>query len=249
MQKYTFLLVFVLAGAATGFAQPKDQSVKLDTGFVFARGSYGLATDTDVFLALVNPAYETTAWRIEGSVPYVHLKGPATVVGNTGSSTTMHSASGVGDATLALTRKFAATEQGWSSSLGAKVKFPTADEDKGLGTGKMDTTVQVDLFKAGGTITPFVSAGYQFLGHSDAYPMKSGFLTTAGVTTKISSSIVGLAGNWRQRMIEGSDHAIEVMAFVQHPFNERGRIQLFVLHGFTDASPDLAAGLMLGFTF
>jgi len=240
---------FTLAAAASGFAQAKEQSFKLDTGFVFARGSYGLATDTDVFLALVNPTYETTDWRVEGSLPYVRLKGPATVVGNTGGSTTMHSASGVGDATLALTRKFTAAEQGWSSSVGAKVKFPTADEAKGLGTGKLDTTVQVDLFRAGGKVTPFVSAGYQFLGHSEAYPMKSGFLATAGVTTKVSSNIVGLAGNWRQRMIEGSDAAVEVMAFVQRPFNPRSRIQFFVLHGFNDASPDLAAGLILGLSF
>ncbi|MFT3870453.1 MAG: hypothetical protein QM715_18545 [Nibricoccus sp.] len=249
MPKYSLLFIVALTGVAAAFAEPEKSSFKIDTGFVFARGSYGLATDTDVFLALVNPTYETAAWRVEGSLPYVRLKGPATVVGNTGNASAMHSASGVGDAALGLTRKFAASTDGWSSSLGAKVKFPTADEQKGLGTGKMDTTVQIDVFKAGGTVTPFANIGYQFLGHSEAYPMKSGPLATVGMTTKISSNVIGLAGNWRARMIEGSDHALEAMAFLQHPFNEKSRIQLFVLHGFTDASPNLAAGLMLGFTF
>ncbi len=248
--KYLKALLSVFVPAcftAAGFAQPAEQPIKLDTSVVFARGDYGLASDTDVFIAMVNPTYETADWRVQASLPYVHLKGPATVVGNTGSAQS-YSASGIGDASLGVARKLGTAASGWATSVGARVKFPTADENKGLGTGETDTTVQIDVLKSGGTLTPFGTVGYQFLGHNANYPMKSGLFATAGVTSKIASGVVlGLAGNWRERIIEGGDQGVEAMGFVQHDLGESSHVQLFVLHGFTDASPNIAVGLTLGF--
>ncbi len=246
----SFFGILTLAVVSTGFAEPTDSQVKLDTGLVFARGNYGLATDTDVFIALVNPTFETVDWRIQGSIPYVRLKGPATVVGNTGTAPKSFSTSGLGDASLAVTRKLGAMENGWSTAAGVKVKFPTADKNKGLGTGEVDTTVQIDLLKSGGTVTPFASFGYQFLGRNANYPMKDGLFATAGFTTKVSQGLVlGLAGNWREKIIDGGKEGVEAMAFAQHDFNSTSHVQVFVLRGFTDASPDIALGLTLGFNF
>lgn len=247
------LSLLLLAAAATGLAQPSqpsEQSIKLDNSLVFARGSYGLATDTDVSIALVSPTFESGDWRLQASLPYVHLKGPATVVGNTGASTVSHSASGLGDASLSVFRKLAIDLHGWTTSIGAKVKFPTADKNKGLGTGEFDESVQVDVLKSGGGITPFATFGYQFLGHSVSYPMKSGFFATTGIVSKVSTSnTLGLAANWRERTIDQGKQAIEAMVFAQHKLTESSHIQVFFMRGFTDASPDNTLGITLGLAF
>jgi len=252
--KLAFSLIALFASGA-GFAQtaapaaPPAPEIKLDTGFVYARGTYGLPTNTDIFMALVNPTYENPDWRVQGSLPYIWLHGPASVVGNAGTAVTSRSEHGIGDATLAVTRKLTAPD-GWFPSFGAKVKFPTADDAKGLGTGRTDLSLESDVAKKFGDLTPYATLGYQFLGRSAAYPMKDGLFGTLGFVTNMSDQLVaGLAGNWRQPTISGGSSASELMVFVQQKLSGDSHLQFFVLHGFTDASPTFAAGLTLSWMF
>lgn len=224
--------------------------IKLDTSVVYARGSYGLPTDTDIFIALVNPTYETADWRLQASFPYIWLKGPASVVGNAGTAAASRTESGIGDASVTVTRKFDPGTSGWYTSFGAKVKFPTADENKGLGTGQTDAAFQFDVTKKFGDLTPYATVGYQVLGRGALYPMKDGFFGTLGVITLVSDETsMGLAGNWRQPTISGGASASELMVFAQQKITDSSHFQVFVLHGFTDASPSFAIGAMLGWKF
>ncbi len=243
-----------LAATTISFAQTvpaaPTETIKLDTSLVFARGSYGLPTDTDVTIALVNPTYKSGDWRVQASIPFVHISGPATVVGSTGGALVNHSASGLGDASLAVYRKLDYDVSGWTSTVGAKVKFPTADQNKGLGTGQTDESVEVNLLHPSRAATPFVTLGYQHLGSSEAYPMESGFYATAGFASPIVAGTTGgLAANWRQRTVRGGKEGVELMAFAQHDLDTANHVQAFVMHGFTDASPSLTIGLTYGHTF
>ncbi len=243
---------FMLAGLTTGLAQQAEPlKIKLDTSYVFTRGDYGLPQDTDVSIFLLNPTVEVDQWRFQASIPYVRLDGPASIVGNTGAPTLVsRSTHGLGDLTLSAGHKLETESSGWSSDLSVKVKFPTADDAKGLGTGEMDTMVQMDAFKVGGKITPYATLGYQFLGSNASYPMKNGAYVTAGFAGQVSPGLtMGLAGNWRQPIVVGGKAGVEAMAFVQRKFSEQSRIQAFVLHGFTVASPNIAIGATLGFSF
>ena len=243
-------LAFLVVAAGICRAQVATQKIKLDTSFVYTRGSYGLPTDTDIYVVLVNPSYETDTWRLQASLPYVHLKGAASVVGNAGTSAASRTEEGMGDASVTVTRKLGDVGEGWFPSFAAKVKLPTADESKGLGTGKTDFSFEADLFKKVGDLVPYGTFGYQFLGHSQAYPMKSGFYASAGFADTVAPKIVvGVGGNWRERIISGGSQALELMAFVQRTLSDNLHLQLFALHGFTDASPDLALGATLGLTF
>ncbi len=243
----------VLAGVCVAQTPaPASEEIKLDTGLVYARGSYGLPSDTDITIALVNPTYETEDWRLQASFPYIWLKGPASVVGNAGTAAASRTEHGVGDATFAVTRKFGVVADGWSASFGGKIKFPTADENKGLGTGQTDVSFETDVFRKIGRITPYGTLGYQFLGRSDLYPMKDGLFGSLGLVTLVPQSpglTVGVGGNWRQPTISGGSQAVEAMAFLQQKFSARSHLQVFLLHGFTDASPTLAVGATLGLKF
>lgn len=230
--------------------QTSFQNIKLNTSFVYTRGSYGLPTDTDIWLVLVNPEFENESWRVQVSIPYIHLKGPASVVGNAGTAAASRSEQGLGDASLTVTRKFGDVWEGWHPSFAAKVKFPTGDQAKGLGTGETDAAFEADVFRSAGNVTPYGTLGYQIYGHSTAYPLKSGFYASVGVATKLAPEWTGgVGGNWRESIIAGQPQAVEMMAFVQRNLTGDSHLLLFVLHGFTDASPDIALGATLGLSF
>lgn len=244
------LALLCAAGFSTALAQTSGAAeTKLEIGTVFARGDYGLSADTDVFMVNVTPTWETDSLRLQATLPYLRLKGPATVVGNTGPVVTSRSSSGIGDASLSLTGKFA-PEKGWSTELTGKVKFPTANEAKGLGTGETDYSVQIDVFHTGGPITPYATLGYQFLGSNATYAMKDGFFAGAGLAGQVAAGTTAGAGvNWRQEFIAGGDEGVEAMLFVQRKLSETTLVRAFVMRGFTDASPDIAGGVAFGFTF
>lgn len=233
--------------SATPALQPAAApEIKLDTSVIYARGSYGLPTDTDIWMAQVSPTYETTDYRLQLAVPYIWLKGPASAAGGVGATAASRSESGVGDVSVTGTWKLAPTD-GWYTSVGAKVKFPTADDAKGLGTGQTDAAFQFDAAKKFGDLTPYATVGYQFLGRSALYPMKDGAFATVGVISPISDqAMFGIGGNWRQPTFTGGKSAEELMLFIQQKMSGSSHFQIFALHGFTDASPSFALGATLG---
>jgi len=239
------------SSAQTAPARPAVQpaaapEVKLDTSVIYARGSYGLPTDTDIWMALVAPTYETSDYRLQLTLHYLWLKGPASAAGGVGATAASRSESGIGDVAVTGTWKLAPAN-GWYPSVGAKIKFPTADDAKGLGTGQTDASFQFDVAKKLGDITPYATFGYQFLGRSTLYPMKDGAFATVGFLTPVSDEgTFGIGGNWRQPTFTGGKSAEELMLFVQQKISDSSHFQIFALHGFTDASPDFALGATLG---
>jgi hypothetical protein len=254
MKHFSLKSVILMIGlASTTFGVVEKQTpakIKLDTSFVYSKGSYGLSQDTDVSVILISPSVEVDGWRLKAAIPYVLLNGPASIVGTAGSTPTTRSTQGLGDMSVSAGRKIELNQHGLSAELSAKVKFPTADKAKGLGTGEVDTSAQVEIVKGGGKVTPFGTLGYQVRGHNPSYPMKDGAFAAAGIAGKVSAkTVIGLTGNWRQPIVVGGKSAVEGLAFVQRKFSQHSRIQAFVLHGFTNASPDLAVGVTMGFTF
>lgn len=74
--------------------------------------------------------------------------------------------SGLGDVTLS-TRYYLVDEQDWfpSINLTGRVKFPTANEDKGLGTGEFDAGFGVEAAKSlTRDLILYLDGGYTFLG-------------------------------------------------------------------------------------
>lgn len=230
-------------------AAPYPWSV--DVGLNYVTGDYGLNEDTDVWVQTTAITYEQAAWRFNATVPLVSISGPASIVGDVGRGTTA-TERGLGDVTLAGTYQFIQPETGFADfDFTTRVKLPTANEDKGLGTGKTDVNLEVNYHHNLGTVTPFATIGYRFLGHSAAYPLKDGFYTTLGLAAPISDggSTAGLALTWRERIVDGADHATEAMAFLSHPLDARWKLQGYALAGFTDASPNFGGGGLVGYKF
>ena len=233
-------------------AQALDGKLTFSAGVDYSSGDYGSDTDTDVWYFPFMAKYESGRSLFKLTVPYLQVDGPSgcaiidgrPICGTTG---TKASEQGLGDVVLgysySLTPKPLAD---FFVDLGGKVKFGTADEDKGLGTGENDYSLQADVFYLAGKVTPFATLGYRFMGDPVGYDFNDTWFGTLGVDYKFSQ-INNLGGLWdlREKVANDSDGANEVMLYWTHKFGGGYKLQTYAVTGFSDASPDYGLGVML----
>ncbi|MEO6006299.1 MAG: hypothetical protein ABIZ04_23870 [Opitutus sp.] len=255
-------LVFlsVLAAVPSLFAQTTTTEtpsvLKLGVGFDYSSGKYGFSQSTEVFSVPLNLSLDRDRWTFKATLPYITIKGPASVVTGTGAASgaparpTTHSESGIGDAMLSATFHARPVPGELNVDVTGRVKFGTADEGKGLGTGETDYYTQVDLYQNFGTITPFATLGYRFLGTSTVFPLKDGLYASAGAAFRVSEkTVVGAAYDWRSRIIDGASNGTDGIAFVSTSPNERWNLLGYVIVGFNEASPDYGVGGLVTYKF
>lgn len=247
--KHRFLSLIALIGlAASASAQttPFD-TWKLNSGFGYTRGSYGLNTDTDVWFVPLGTTYDAPDWAFGASTSYLTINGPASAInGIEVIRPTAKAESGIGDTLLSGSWKALHDPGALQVSLTAKVKLPTADYDKGLGTGAPDFTAQVDLLRSFGTVTPFGSVGYRWLGSHGVYHLTNGAFADAGAAFKVADGTsIGAFYEWDDRISRGSADASQLTAFFFRKLGPHWAVNLYGLAGFTDASPDWGGGFSL----
>lgn len=230
--------------------------LKLGVGFDYSSGGYGFSQKTEVFSVPVNLSYEPPRWMFKATIPYITIKGPASVVTGSGATAgaparpTTNSESGLGDIMLSATYHARPVPGGLNIDLTGKVKFGTADEGKGLGTGETDYYAQIDLYQNFGAITPFGNVGYRFLGSNSTFQLKDGAYATAGAAYRASTkTVVGAAYDWRSRIAAGSPDGTDAIAFVSTNPTDQWNLLGYVIAGFNDASPDYGVGGAATFKF
>lgn len=231
-----------------------QDSWSLSSGFDYSSGDYGLSEDTRMLAVPLTATYRSDTWTFRASLPYLRVSGPAYVVPELGGvggvrpvSTTE---SGVGDLILSASYALPFREGSPAFDLSAKVKLGTADDAKGLGTGESDFYAQADVYQVFGDFAPFGTLGYRVLGDPAGFDLKDGLFAAAGVSYRWSEPTrIGGVFDWRQRTVDGGDAAFEFTAFVTHRFDDRWRLQVYVVKGFTDASPDAGIGTVVGYSF
>lgn len=254
---HVVILSAVLAGVSARAADPTvvptrpPAVISLGTGFDYSRGDYGFATDTEVFSVPLNLGYENGPWLLNAGFSRLTIKGPATIVGGSGATRpTAASESGFGDIYLGATYQFGQVVGPMDLSATARVKLPTADEDRGLGTGAADYYGELTFSRTVDSTIPFVTAGYRVLGDSTAYQLRDGVYLSGGAHFRLSAaSVITAVLNWRQPIVDGGDDSTDAMLMVTHDFDSRWRLMAYGLAGFTDASPDVGAGLQLNCRF
>lgn len=220
---------------------------------VYLEGDYGLDTDTEIWAALVTAEYDAARWRVAGTVPFLTVEGPAIVTG-AGSAVaprpTTERETGFGDITAEATWKLLPSHAPQSLDLTGRVKFPTADEDRGLGTGEFDYYVQLDTRRVVGGFSLFANVGWQFLGDPSAYELEDGPYATLGAARPIDAdTTLGASLSWRSATSDGTDDACEAVFFASRQLTAEWRLLGLGIVGFTDASPDFGAGLAVSATY
>ncbi|MCM2288766.1 MAG: transporter [Sulfuritalea sp.] len=246
-----------------------NQGFSLGIGYNYSSGDYGTATTTNTTSIPVTGSYETGPWTLKLTVPYLTISGDSSVVPGVGvvrnsnprgrgksagapaTTTTTGSASGMGDVVMAAT--YGAYYDNTSKigiDLTGKVKFGTADRDKGLGTGENDYSMQLDLYKGLDKFGLFGGIGYSVLGSSDYVQLDNVYNVTAGVTYKFAErTTAGVSFDARERVSSTAFPMREISAFVSHKYDKNWKAQAYVLKGLADGSPDWGLGLSAAYAF
>src|SRR5258708_5907659 len=148
---------FALGMGAACFALGADGELSLGAGVNYSTGKYGTSAETKIVSVPFNVRYDTDLWTFKLTVPYLSVTGPANVIPGVGSfdssgrprrrafaGTTTES--GLGDTVASATyNAYYDSTSKRGLDLTGRLKLPTAEADKGLGTGSTDESEQVDV--------------------------------------------------------------------------------------------------------
>ena len=251
-------LAAALLAASTSPALAAEGLTTFSTGADYTTGKYGATQSTDILYIPFTTKYETGPWTAKLVVPWIHITGPANVVGAPGDTVVLaggnsgrRTESGLGDVVAsAFYNVLNERNAPFGLDLGGKVKFGTADENRGLGTGKNDYSLQADLFKPLGAMTPFGSIGYRKYGDPAGIDFKNVVYWSAGASYKMSQpTSVGVAYDFRPAIIDGGSHVSEGTFFVSHKLNADWKLQAYAVKGFSTGSPDWGLGGVLAYSY
>lgn len=257
---YTITLAALLSIVA--LPSYAESNLKISTGYDYTVGKYGQNVDTEIETIPVTMNYLDGAWSYKLTIPYIRITGNGTVVPGTGtfgnfnsglfgggmggnaSATQTVTNSGLGDITASMGYGFFPDNAFYEIS--ARVKFGTADADKGLGTGENDYYLQFDgVLGMNNTLSPFFTLGYVFTGDSASYTYEDVPYGAIGLMFKTSaSSSLGISYDYRQSLIAGSDDFKQASAFVNWKVANNWAATVSILNGFTNSSPDSGYSLM-----
>jgi hypothetical protein len=252
------LLTLLLTSSTVALAQTEPATpavIKLGSGFNYSRGDYGFSQDTELWSVPLNLSYDIPRWALKSSFSYLTVKGPANVATGTTPSPgparpTSAKQSGLGDTSLSATYHANPVPGELNVDFTARVKLPTGDDDKGLGTGETDYYLQTDVNQTFGKVTLIATAGYRFMGSNEVTRLKDGLYAMAGAAYRLTDkTVAGAAYDWHSKIIEGSDNAHNLLAFVATNPNDRWNLLAYGLMGFNDASPEIALGGLATFKF
>lgn len=261
MQRESLALAFALAvlNTVTGpaiepaRAQNYPDVLELGTGADYSSGDYGQAADTDILYVPASAKYLMDEWTFRVTVPWIRIEGPrGSVVGEDmvvlpGRDAPRSIEDGLGDVVGQVSYAFFPTGPNVPFiEVSAKVKFPTADEDRGLGTGEFDYTIQADVAHRFGRVTPFAALAYRFLGDIEGFPLNNGVLATVGAGYEIDDrSSFGLIYDYRAASSDFIDDGHELTPYLSHEINAGWRATVYGVVGLSDGSPDAGLGFQV----
>jgi hypothetical protein len=247
----TLGLVFALASTT---AQSGDSSFRLSAGVEYTSGEYGGTEDIeDIYIPITGTLnLQNVAFSL--TIPYLSFRAPSgtTVTGPGGGpvpgSGPTTKENGLGDVVAGVTvyDVFVSDDKSIALDLVGRVKFGTADKDKGLGTGEEDFLFRADLYKFFERFTLIGSGGYKLRGDPADIDLQNGFLASIGVSYALTTdSSAGLFYDYRESSLQDSDALSEVSLYSSHSLGESWYLQLYVLAGFSDSSPDWGGGIVV----
>jgi hypothetical protein len=250
MKKFTLLAAALLSQAALA-----EGNFTLKTGFDYSSGKYGTDTRTEITAIPFIGTYETGNWTLKATLPYVRITGADNVVAGIGAvsrtATAKRTDSGMGDLTTAATYSFLLDPKGQSGiDVTAKIKFGTADSDRGLGTGENDYWILFDPYTKIGNITWFGGVGYGMLGSSDTLKLKNVVSANAGLSYKLDQQAsVGATIDYRTKSTDAGFTQRELTLFYSRKLGGGYKLQAYASTGFSDGSPDWGGGANIAYNF
>jgi hypothetical protein len=256
--RYCGLIVssfLVLMGTTPVFAE--DWRVSFSTSFNYLRGDYGTDSDTTLIYVPFTVRVAPTERLILGvTVPYIRLTAQNIVL--TGGGVAVREVSerqtedGLGDILLRGEYILVEEEPIIPEIRGLiKIKFPSADEDKGLGTGEFDETLGLLFSKTfGQRLVTYLDLTYTFIGAPPGIDFDNTFGWSIGAAYLVARPVT-LYGflDGATAVSPGQDDPLELRFGAEVRVTRAIRLTGSVTVGLTDGSPDygLSSGLVFRF--
>jgi len=247
----------LLGWAGSVAAADPEGRVTAFSGFDYSVGKYGGTRSTEIVYIPFGARYETGRWTARVTVPWVQITGPGNVVNvsdplvvgsDSGAPRTRES--GLGDVVVSAGYAVYEGRDGFFLDAIGKVKFGTADEKKGLGTGEKDYSLQADLSRLWGRVTGFGTLGYRVVGSPPGLELHNVWFASLGVAYRNEArTTYGATYDYRQASREGAPSPRDFTLYMSTPFSAQTRAQLYLTRGLSDASADWAVGALVGYGF
>ncbi|AOS97856.1 hypothetical protein AUP74_02456 [Microbulbifer aggregans] len=268
MRKTALYSAIVVAGVSVSSGALASEW-KYTLGTDISSGDYGDSAETEIVSTPFTASYSPSdKWTFKASMPFVQIEGPGGVVpggdggvvvgrgngnglGNGGQQTQeteIYSESGLGDLWLTGTYSLEPVAERWFFDLSAKYKVPTADEEKGLGTGEADYSLQAEVFTVAGNFTPFATVARKFKGDLPESEIKDVWYMSVGSGyTLTENNSVGLSLDYQQATTDTSDPSTELFGYFNHKLNNQWSAMAYAYMGLADGSPDQGFGFQLSY--
>lgn len=212
--------------------------------FSYMTGDYGTDEDTDIYYTAVSIKRYFGEGDITLTIPYLDISDDgATFVGGVVEPVQgAGGGSGLGD--VILKGRYYAVEQDELLpyiDLVGSIKFPTADEDKGLGTGETDFTFMVEFARRlqNERWIALLDLGYTFVGEPSGYDVDNRWIYSIGAAYELDPDIT-LSGyiDGRTAIFEGNDDPLSILLMGEYKYFPDLRFDTVLEFGLNDGAPD-----------
>jgi hypothetical protein len=254
-----------------------DTALSVELGVEFATGDYGTGITTDsVTVPLTIDWYPLQRLEFKVEVPFIYQSNSTTTSaagvrfrrgkaagdhgpagnGNGGPSTTSdydtsRSVNGLGN--VSLKAGYIVLEEGATLPRimpKVYVEFPTADKDKGLGTGEFVTGLGLEMDKWFGGWHAYLDGTYNFQGRSDEYQLKDFLSYEGGIGYQVTDRLLTtLLMQGATELTDLSSGLLETRLKLAYRLTGRAGVQGFLAAGLTSGSPDFGAGVSMSYDF
>lgn len=215
----------------------------------FSSGDYGEDSDTDILYFPISYSANKGKWRAQLTVPHLQVEGIGNVLVNIGGvnravlGEQRERNSGIGDSTFAVTYQMdRLSETGPFIDFRLDLKIPTADRDRGLGTGEADYSTQIDISQNYGNSVLFGTFGYTFRGKTDFYAgLEDSAYVQLGIAKPLASRWnVGIFYDFRESASTFSAEIHELVPYFSYQISDSWSFTGLTAFGFTQASAGAA---------
>jgi hypothetical protein len=196
--------------------------------------------------------YKTDNWNIKISTSYLRVTSPTFVTPDgdfIGTSSVLKRVTEEGNGDINISGTYTLIddrEHAYGLDVSARVKLPTADEDKFLGTGKTDYGVNAELYKPVNDWTPYWNVGYRWRGDPSGFNLKNIWSSSIGTDYRVNNDTsLGISYDWQQKTTTRVDNAQELSAYINYRLTTNNKINFYMLTGYSNSSPNWGSGLML----
>ena len=258
-----FSLIVCLISPVAAWGAEREH-LQIITGFSYEEGDFGTDVNSKTIIVPFTVRYLGDRFDLGLTIPFVYQDSSdaVTIVGGQPEqirddpvSTVLDELAPGGGDIMLKGRYYLFDDPGLDSFLPgiapfAKIKFPTANEDEGLGTGKFDFGFGLEFDKQIYDFFLFADTGYTFMGEPSNANFRDKISVGGGGGYQIFNSLsASVALAWSRSLLRDRDDPLDIITSVTWNITRKTSLSPFAAFGLSDGSPDFGVGFAISYRF